>query len=82
MAYKWGQVVRYSAKHGYSIEPGKGGEKTIVAPPGKIPAGPQSRQSVRISHLCCNSNNDVLFGCYVSKLRNVLGFDMKELAKS
>jgi hypothetical protein len=75
---KWGQVVRYCNKHGFEIKQGKTGEKTIIAPKGD--GIERSRQAVRISHLCCGGNNDELFGCYVSKLRNVLKMNMDELA--
>ena len=79
-AIKWGQVVRYCNKYGYTIRDGKGGEKVIISPP-NASAGPRSRQPVRIGHKCCNRDGDELYGCYVSKLRNVLNFDMDELMR-
>lgn len=75
-AIKWGQIERYCNAKGFTIKPA-GGEKIIYPPKHNNTA--RSRQGVRIAHRCCSHAGDELMGCYVSKLRNVLGIDIDEL---
>ena len=74
---KWGDVERYVLSKGYEIRCA-GGEKLIIAP---RDGTSRQRQQVRIGHTSCDSPRAELLKCYESKLRNVFGINLDEIAQ-
>ena len=76
-AVKWKHIQRYFTGKGFTIRPGKGGEKCLVAPKGW--QGGSGRSVVRIGHKYCTKANDELPPCYIAAIKRAFGVSRQEL---